>query len=73
MTPDDEFFGPANLLPMDAILDLAGIWRDLGYWAYMLGVAPAGVTPARGVGTEETRNLLTRGVIRLAERKSVWP
>jgi ubiquitin-protein ligase E3 C len=71
ITPDDEFFDTANSNPLslDEVLDLAGIWRDLAYHAYLNGVAPEGTKPVKGVGTEDERSLMTRGVTRIVERK----
>jgi ubiquitin-protein ligase E3 C len=68
ITPDDEFFDSngKNPLTIDEVLDLAGIWRDLAFWSYMNGVEAAG---AQGRGSEDQRNLLTRGVVRVAEKK----
>lgn len=67
LTPDDEFFSASNSLSLDEVQELAGIWKDLAFWGYMNGVAPAG--SSSGMGTEEERNLFTRGVTRVAERK----
>jgi ubiquitin-protein ligase E3 C len=67
LTPDDEFFSASNPLSLDEVQELAGIWKDLAFWGYMNGVAPAG--SSSGMGTEEERNLFTRGVTRVAERK----
>lgn len=67
ITPDDEFFDPkSNPLTLDEVLDLSSIWRDLGFWGYINGVARP---QDRGVGTEEQRQLFTRGVTRVSERK----
>lgn len=67
ITPDDEFFDPrGNPLTVDEVLDLSSIWRDLAFWGYMNGVSHA---QDRGVGTEEQRQLFTRGVTRVSERK----
>jgi len=70
ITPDDEFFNTekSNPFSLDEVLDLAGIWRDLSYFAYSNGVAEAGQR-GKGPGTEDERSLLTRGVTRIAERK----
>lgn len=71
LTPDDEFFSAnsTNPISVDEVLELAGIWRDLAFWGYMIGVAGSGVVLPKGPGTEETRALFTRGVTRVAERK----
>lgn len=70
LTPDDEFFAEnsTNPLSLDEVLELSGIWRDLAFWGYMLGVS-ADSNPVSGYGNEETRNLFTRGVTRVSERK----
>jgi ubiquitin-protein ligase E3 C len=67
LTPDDEFFSASNPLSLDEVQELAGIWKDLAFWGYMNGVAAVG--SSSGMGTEEERNLFTRGVTRVAERK----
>ena len=73
ITPDDEFFDTSptssNPLTIDEALDLASIWRDLAFYGYMTGVAPSGTNPLKGVGTEEARSLMTKGVTRVVERK----
>ena len=73
ITPDAEFFADSpsgsNPLTLDEVLDLTAIWRDLAFWGYMNGVAPAGSTAQGGKGKEDVRSLLTRGVTRIAERK----
>ncbi|RSH92214.1 hypothetical protein EHS25_008629 [Saitozyma podzolica] len=68
LTPDDEFFSASNPLSLDEVQELAGIWKDLAFWGYMNGVAAVG--SSSGMGTEEERNLFTRGVTRVAERNA---
>lgn len=71
VTPDDEFFDTqkSNPFSLDEVLELAGIWRDLSYHAFSNGVQPGSGGGHKGPGSEDERALLTRGVVRVAERK----
>ena len=71
VTPDDEFFDTqkSNPFSLDEVLELAGIWRDLSYHAFSNGVQPGSGGSSKGPGSEDERALLTRGVVRVAERK----
>jgi ubiquitin-protein ligase E3 C len=71
LTPDDEFFAPAiNPFSLDEVTELSTIWRDLAYWAYMSGVDDTS-SPGRKMGNDDERGLITRAIVRVAERKCV--
>ncbi|WVW78358.1 hypothetical protein I302_100312 [Kwoniella bestiolae CBS 10118] len=70
LTPDDEFFSTSsNALSTDEILELAGVWRNLAFWGYMIGVS-GGPSGNEKMGNEEIRGLFTRGVTRVVERNA---
>lgn len=69
LTPDDEFFAPnINPFSLDEVTEISAVWRDLAYWAYMSGVDDS-AGEGRRMGNDDERGLITRAIVRVAERK----
>lgn len=78
--PDDEFFAPVSsksALSLDEILELAGVWKDLGFYGYWSGLAPPyankveprTLLPKLEKQREDIRSLMTQGVVAICARE----